>query len=417
MKLSQHFTKTTRTVPADEVSRNGQLLIQAGYVQKVLAGVYSYLPFGLRVLNKVATIVREEMDAIGGQEVHMPALQPKENWETTGRWDSLDVLFKVDGAEGAQYALGPTHEEIVVPLALPFIQSYRDLPFAVYQIQWKFRKEARAKSGLLRGREFLMKDLYSYHEDEADLERYYEVAAAAYEKTYKRMGLSALRVAAGGGTFSKYSDEYQVLTPAGEDDIFICTECNLTINNEVVENREACPKGHAWSAQRGAEVGNIFRLKTKYTAPVNGKFLDAQNQQKDILMGCYGIGVSRLVGVLAEVFNDDAGLKWPMAVAPFHVHLATLGTDEAVLKASAELYDELRKAGVEVLWDDREQQVGAKLKDADLIGIPIRIIVSEKSLAAGGVEWKLRGEEGKGNVLPRETALAKIVEMVDLSKS
>lgn len=412
MKLSKLFTKTARLAPSDEVSLNGQLLIKAGFVQKLMSGVYTYLPLGLKVLKNVERIVREEMEAIGGQEVLMPALHPKENWLTTERWDAMDVLFKLDGPEGAEYALGPTHEEVVVPMVLPFAQSYKDLPFAAYQIQWKYRKEVRAKSGLLRGREFLMKDLYSYHVSPEDLEEYYELAAKAYAKTFERMGLNAIRVEASGGTFSKYSHEYQVETAAGEDDIYICETCNIARNKEIVEDTDNDEAGHPWKIIHAAEVGNIFLLNTKFSKPFNLKVLDENNKEIEVYMGCYGIGISRLVGVIAEVYSDDNGLSWPISVAPYHVHISTLGKDKEVMDAADGIYKELQNEGITVLWDDRDMQVGAKLKDADLIGLPLRLIVSSRSLEAGGVEWKLRNDEGKGEIVPRDQLADKAKNLI-----
>ena len=413
MKLSNLFSKTARSAPADEVSRNGQLLIRAGFVQKLMSGVYTYLPLGLKVLRHIEQIVREEMNAIGGQEVLMPTLHPKENWLITKRWDAMDVLFKLDGPEGAEYALGPTHEEIVVPMVLPFVQSYKDLPFATYQIQWKYRKEARAKSGLLRGREFLMKDMYSYNINTESVDEFYEVAAKTYEKIYQRLGLEAMRVEASGGTFSKYSHEYQVKIPAGEDEIYICSTCNLIKNKEIVSDLKICDAGHPWEVVKAAEVGNIFLLNTKFSKPFNLKVLDENNQEVEVYMGCYGIGISRLMGVIAEVYADDNGLSWPIPITPYHVHLVSLGKDVKVMDAADGIYKELEKEGITVLWDDRDLQVGAKLKDADLIGLPIRMIVSDRSLTAGGVEWKLRSIDGQGEIVARDQLIAQAKELIN----
>lgn len=396
MRQSELFVKTLREAPKDEESANAKLLLRAGFVDKVMAGVYTFLPLGLRVMNKIETVIREEMNAIGGQEILMPALQPKENWETTGRWKTFEALYKVVSRfKDAEYALGPTHEEIVVPLAKKFILSYKDLPFSVYQIQTKFRDEARPKSGLLRGREFKMKDLYSYHAGPEDLLKYYDLALKAYARVFKRLGLKAMVVEASGGAFSKYSHEFQVLSPSGEDVIYHCEKCDFAKNKEIVDEslaRDAesgktkCPKcGFNIETSTGIEVGNIFQLNTKYSDPFGLKYKDEKGNEKQVYMGCYGIGVSRLLGTIAEVFNDEKGLMWPEQVAPFKVHLIELNGASA-----KELYGKLLEKGIEVLYDDRELSAGAKLNDADLIGLPYRAVVSPKT--GKKVELKARNE-------------------------
>jgi len=408
LKYSQLFGKTLKQTPHDEVSTNAKLLIRAGYVDKVAAGVYSFLPLGKRVIDKISQIVREEMDTVGGQEITLPVLHPKANWEKTGRWSSLDVLFKVKGESG-EFALGPTHEEIVVPLAQQYIFSYNDLPKYPYQIQTKFRDEPRAKSGLMRGREFLMKDLYSFHADEKDLDAYYEKMKAVYLKTFIRMGLDALEVEASGGTFSKYSHEYQVLAESGEDTIFYCDGkgCGFAQNKEIatVKDGDKCEKcaatGHEGKIHeaQGAEVGNIFKLKTKYTEPFGLTYTDEKGEKKLVMMGCYGIGISRLMGVIAEIQNDEKGLIWPKSVAPFDVHLVSL-SDEG-----EKVYKQLKEAGVDVLWDDRgDVSAGQKFADCDLIGIPVRLVVSDKA-GDGKVEVKMRSEE-KTEIIGLEKFLA-----------
>lgn len=396
MKYSQLFGKTLKQAPHDEVSVNSKLLIRAGFVDKVAAGVYSYLPLGKRVIDNISQIVREEMDAIGGQEITMPVLHPKANWEKTGRWSTFDVLFRVKGQSG-EYALGPTHEEIIVPLAAQYIFSYNDLPKYVYQIQTKFRDEPRASSGLMRGREFLMKDLYSFHRDEADLDKYYETAKAAYAKIFERLGLSALEVEASGGTFSKYSHEYQVVAESGEDTIFYCDgkDCGFAQNKEIAEVKDGdtCPectdagrKGKIHEVH-AAEVGNIFKLKTKYSVPFGFTYADEKGEKKPVMMGCYGIGISRLMGVIAEINNDDKGLIWPKSVAPYPAHLVSLN------KSGSKVYEQLKDAGIGVLWDDREEvSAGTKFADADLVGVPVRLVVSDKA-GEGKVEWKERGSD------------------------
>jgi prolyl-tRNA synthetase len=402
MLQSQLFYKTTKEISEEEKSINAQLLVRAGFVDKLMAGVYTYLPLGLQVLNKIKNIIREEMNAIGGQEILMPALTPKENWTTTGRWDTIDVLFKLEGSGGKEYALGSTHEEIVTPLVKKMINSYKDLPVAVYQIQDKFRDEPRAKSGLLRGREFSMKDLYSFHADEADLDSYYEKAKEAYLKIFHRLGLDAIVAEASGGTFSKYSHEFQVLTESGEDIIFYCEKCHYAQNREVAEVKagDKCPKcGGKIAEGKAIEVGNIFKLKTKFSEAFNLNFLDKEGKKKLAVMGCYGIGPSRVLGAIAEVSHDEKGIIWPAEVAPFDVHLVALfGKDEKKnkkIKGEAEgLSDALQKAGFEVLYDDRENaSAGVKFGESDLFGIPVRLVISEKTLEKDGAEIKKRAEK------------------------
>lgn len=407
MKQSQLFTKTQKDAPKDEVSVNAQLLIRAGFVDKLMAGVYNFLPLGLRVMKKIENIIREEMNAIGGQEILMPALHPKENWLKTGRWDAMDDLYKVKDASGKEFALGPTHEEIVVPLAQKYINSYRDFPFYVYQFQNKFRMELRSKSGMLRGREFMMKDLYSFHLSEEDFSAYYEKAAKAYEKIFQKTGIGekTYKTFASGGSFSKYSHEYQTVTPAGEDLIHICNQCGLAINDEIKGEVEACPscKGTDFRKEKAIEVGNIFNLKNKYTQPFDFKIKDEKGGEKEVIMGCYGLGLSRLMGTIVEVFHDEKGIIWPEAVAPFQVHLISLGKNEEAEK----IYNDLIKKGIEVLYDDRDETAGKKFADSDLVGIPYRVVVSEKSLKAGGVEVEKRNKE-KSEIVNIEQLLKKL---------
>ncbi|MBI5732058.1 MAG: hypothetical protein HY982_01725 [Candidatus Magasanikbacteria bacterium] len=397
MRQSVLFSKTNKLAPKDEVSLNAQLLAKAGFVDKLMAGVYTFLPLGLRVLNKIKNIIREEMNKINGQEILMPALTPKENWEKTGRWRNFDALFKLVGKEEKEYALGATHEEVVTPLMQKFIFSYKDLPCAVYQIQDKFRNEPRAKSGLLRGREFSMKDLYSLHRDEADLDAYYEKAKETYFNVFRRCGLETHSVEASGGTFSKLSHEFQVFTEAGEDEIYFCSACGRHQNKELAENGNSkCPYcGAKREIKKAIEVGNIFKLKTRYADAFNFKFLDEKGKEQPVLMGCYGIGPSRVMGAVVEVSHDDKGIIWPEEIAPFKVHLLKLtGSTNKSLSEADKIYDDLTKAGAEVLYDDRaEKMPGEKFADADLIGCPYRVIVSEKSLAKGGAEIKKRNSD------------------------
>ncbi len=397
MRQSKLFTKTTKEMPRDEVSINAQLLIRAGFIDKLMAGVYTYLPLGLRSLKKIQAIVREEMNRIGGQEILMPALTPKDIWETTGRWDKIDVAFKLKGAGDKEYSLASTHEEVITPLVRKFVNSYKDLPVAVYQIQDKFRNEPRAKSGLLRGREFNMKDLYSFHKDEKDFSDFYEKAKEAYLNIFERCGLDAVIAEADGGVFTnKYSHEFQVFTENGEDTIYTCKKCNTHRNAEIVKE-EKCPIcGGKLEKNKAIEVGNIFPLETRFSDAFKFTYLDKDGKKQPVLMGCYGIGPSRVMGSIVEVHYDDKGMVWPESVAPYTHHLISLCTEEADIKRADDLYDVLTNQGMEVLYDDREGvRAGEKFADSDLIGLPHRIIISPKTLENDSIEVKSRlgGEE------------------------
>lgn len=397
MRLSTLFSKTRKEAPKDEVSKNASLLVRAGFVDKLSAGVYSYLPLGLLALRNIEAIIRKEMNALGGQEIIMPALQPKEIWEQTGRWNDLDILYKVTDQSGKEMALGPTHEEVVVPLAKNFISSYRDLPTAVYQFQNKFRMEPRAKSGLLRGREFLMKDLYSFHRDQEDLERFYGEALLAYKRIYEAVGLGKQThlTFASGGSFSKYSHEFQTITEAGEDTIYVCNACQKAINKEVKEPGVACPScgQNVFTEKKAIEVGNIFMLKDQFSKPFNLVYKNEEGKEEPILMGCYGIGLSRLLGTIAEVHSDEAGLIWPEAVAPAKLHIVDLTRDPANANVASALYEEAILANVTAILDDRPLvSPGAKLAEADLLGMPTRVVVSDRNLAEGVLEIKMRNE-------------------------
>lgn len=392
MRQSQLFTKTQRSFPKDEESVNAQLLIRAGFVDKLMAGVYSYLPLGLRVVKKIEQVIREEMNTIGGQEVFLSSLHPKENWQKTGRWETMDDLYKLKDRGKHQFALAGTHEEVVVPLVKKFVSSYKDLPLAVYQFQNKFRDELRAKSGLLRGREFLMKDMYSFHADEKDMLAFYEKAKHAYRNIFKRLELEAIETEASGGTFSDFSHEYQVITDAGEDEIIYCPGGDFSSNVEVSKVKEGkqCDLGHGpLKKAKSIEVGNIFPLKDKYSKAFNLSFKDKKGKEHFVIMGCYGIGLGRLLGTVVEVHHDSQGIIWPASIAPFQVHLVSLPGGQ---KEAEKLYSELEKEGVEALYDDREAAPGEKLTDADLLGMPLRIVVSEKTLAKDSVEIKKRNE-------------------------
>jgi prolyl-tRNA synthetase len=400
MKLSKTFTKTIKDYPKDEKSASCQLLIRAGYIDKVAAGIYTLLPLGLRVVNNISNIIRDEMVKVDGQEVLMPGLVPKENWVATGRWDGLDVLFKLEAADEKGYGLGASHEEIVSPLAKKFTLSYKDLPFAIFQIQNKFRNEVRAKSGVLRTREFLMKDLYSFHTDEADLDKYYDRVTEAYWNIFNRCGIKSKTyfTFASGGTFAKYSHEFQTETEAGEDEIYVCSKCNMGMNKEILEGNYVCPscKCTEYELKKAIEVGNIFKLKTKYSEPFDLTFVDSDDSRKIVQMGCYGIGVQRLMGAVAEVSHDENGLIWPENVSPFKYHLIALG--EKNKEKADKFYDELTEKGIEVLYDDRDLSAGEKFADADLIGITNRLVISDKT----GDEIELKERNSKESKLVKK---------------
>jgi len=398
MRVSQLFTKTRKDAPADEQAKNAQLLIRAGFIHKEMAGVYAYLPLGLRVLEKIKQIVREEMDNIGGQEVMMTALQPKDIWEKTDRWDDkkVDNWFKTKLVNGTELGVGLTHEEPIVDALSGYANSYKDLPIYVYQIQNKFRNELRAKSGLLRGREFVMKDMYSLARTQEEHDALYEQVAEAYLKVYARLGIGEItyRTAADGGIFTKrFSDEFQTLSDIGEDTIYVHEGKRLGVNLEVYtdENLEKLGlKKDELVERKAIEVGNIFPLESKYTDALDVYYTDEQGQKQSIIMGSYGIGISRLMGVLAEHFSDEKGLVWPENVAPYRVYLVQIGdvTDEA-----QKLYENLTSRGIEVLWDDRNERPGAKFADAELMGIPHRVVVSQKLIEQEKIEYKLRTDE------------------------
>jgi prolyl-tRNA synthetase len=415
MRLSQLFTKTSKTVPGDETARNAQLLIQAGFIHKEMAGVYAYLPLGLKVLEKIKTIVREEMNGIGGQELQMTTLQPRDIWEKTDRWDDkkVDNWFKTKLANGTELGVGLTHEEPIVDAVSSYLNSYKDLPFYVYQIGPKFRNELRAKSGLLRGREFLMKDMYSFARSQQEHEEAYEKVAAAYTRVYDRLGIGDItyRTAADGGIFTeRFSDEYQTLSDIGEDTIYVDEEKRIAINEEVYTDENIAKLGLDKSKlvqKKAVEVGNIFPLETKYTDALDVYYTDENGDKQSIIMGCYGIGVSRLMGILAELFSDDKGLIWPEAVAPFKVYLVTIGGAQAI-EASDNLYKELTDKGIEVLYDDRDERPGTKFADSELMGIPHRVTVSDRLLENGDNYEYTERKSGETVTLTRSDLFAKL---------
>jgi len=414
MKQSQLFYKTTKERSPDVESISHDLLTRAGFVDQLMSGVYTFLPLGFRVLKNIEDIVRKNMIEADGQEILMPVLQPKENWLKTGRWNNLDVLFKIRGSGDKEYALGPTHEEVVSPLAKKNILSYRDLPFSLFQIQTKFRDELRAKSGILRTREFLMKDLYSFHDSQEDLDKYYEKMTKVYFKVFKELGIGkeTYLTFASGGTFSRYSHEFQMVTEAGEDLIYVCNKCKTAINREIKSETPACPtcSSDSFEEKKAVEVGNIFHLGTKFSLPFDLKYKDKFGVEKPVIMGCYGIGISRVMGAIVEANFDERGIIWPKEIAPFLVHLIGIKSENKKVKATVEkIYQDLQKQGVQVLYDDREDKSpGEKFAEADLIGVPFRVVVSEKTLAKNSVELKERSK--------KEVRLVKIKQLIKLLK-
>lgn len=396
MRQSQLFTKTRKENPSDEVAKNAQLLIRAGYIYKVMAGVYAYTLLGLRVLENIKRIVREEMNAIGGQELIMSSLQKKSTWEITGRWDdeAVDVWFKSKLKDDTEVGFGWSHEEAIIEMMKQYLSSYKDLPINVYQFQTKLRNELRAKSGIMRGREFIMKDMYSCSIDEAQHEAFYQTAIDAYTRIFNRLGIGkdTYITFASGGAFTKFSHEFQTICDTGEDVIYLNREKKIALNEEVLTDENLASLGvtkEELEKVTTAEVGNIFNFGTHKSEQTDFSFMNEQGEKQFVHLGSYGIGVTRIMGVLVEKFADEKGIIWPEAVAPFQVHLLMLG--ETATEAAQEVYNKLIARNIEVLFDDRTGiTAGEKFADSDLIGIPHRVVVSEKSLAKGGVEYKKR---------------------------
>ncbi|MFA6095819.1 MAG: aminoacyl--tRNA ligase-related protein [Candidatus Paceibacterota bacterium] len=413
MRQSLLFTKTRKEAPKDEVAKNAQLLIRAGFIHKEMAGVYSYLPLGLRVMDKIVGIIREEMNAVGGQELALTALQERTSWEKTNRWSDavVDNWFKTELKNGTELGLGFTHEEPLTALMREYVRSYRDLPIYAYQFQVKFRNEARAKSGIMRGREFLMKDLYSFSLDQGAHDAFYEKAKAAYVRVFERVGLGASTYItfASGGSFSKYSHEFQTVTDAGEDFIYVDEKKKIAVNKEVMTDEVLSDLGLKRTdlvEKKAVEVGNIFSLGTKFSDALELTYVDEKGDKKPVVMGSYGIGPGRVMGTIVEALSDSAGIIWPESVAPFKVHLI-LVESPAARKAADALYQMLTAKGVEVLYDDRDARPGEKFADSDLIGIPYRVVVSDKTLAAGKYELKARST-GKVEHLAEKELLSRL---------
>ena len=412
MRASQLFTKTSKSAPSDEVAKNAQLLIRAGYVYKEMAGAYAYLPLGIRVVEKIKQIVREEMNAIDSNELIMTSLQRKDVWEKTGRWsdDTVDVWFKSKLQDETEVGFGWSHEEPIVEMLKQYIQSYKDLPVSLYQFQTKMRNEKRAKSGIMRGREFVMKDMYSFHATAEDLETYYNASIEAYKRVFDRLGIGedTYVTFASGGAFTKFSHEFQTICDAGEDVIYLHRGKNIAVNEEVID--EAVAELGIDRADlekiKTAETGNIFNFGTQKTDEMGLYYTDSEGKRQSLHIGSYGIGITRAMGVIVEKFSDEKGIVWPEAVAPFRVYLVRIGGDEAVRHAD-ELYNELTAKGIDVLYDDRDERPGAKFADAELMGIPYRITVSDRLIEAGQYELTPR-TGGETHLLTRDELLAKL---------
>lgn len=412
MRVSHLFTKTSKTAPADEVAKNAQLLIRAGYIYKVMAGVYAYTPLGLKVLENIKAIIREEMNKIGGQELIMTNLQPRETWEKTTRWsdDVVDVWFKTKLKDDTEVGLAWSHEEAIMEMMQQFVSSYKDLPTSVYQFQTKLRNELRAKSGIMRGREFVMKDMYSLHASAEDLDQYYNKVIDAYRRVYDRLGIGedTYVTFASGGAFTKFSHEFQTICEAGEDILYVHKEKNIAVNEEVLDDAiaELGISKSDLERVKSAEVGNIFNFGTEKAQQMNVTFTGADGKDHPVYLASYGIGVTRVMGVIVEKFADEKGIVWPENVAPAKVYLVRIGSEKAIEYADA-LYDELMGKGIEVLYDDRDERPGAKFTDSELMGIPHRITVSDRLLGANSYEYTHRMSSST-EVLTRDQLLAKL---------
>jgi len=418
MLQSQLFTRVRKEAPKDEVARNAQLLIRGGFVRKEMAGVYAFLPLGLRVLEKIKNIIREELNAAGGQELHLTTLQSPDVWEKTNRWDDevVDDWFKTELKNGKPLGLAFTHEEPLTNLMRDHIDSYKDLPIYAYQFQTKFRNELRAKSGIMRGREFLMKDLYDFSLDRESHEAFYEKMKEVYMRIFSRVGIGEQTyiTLSSGGTFSKYSYEFQTLSDAGEDTILFDPEKKFAVNKddyseEIFQDLGVNKDDFHFQETKSIEVGDIYTLGEKYSKALGLTYRDAEGNDVPVYMGSYGIGVPRLMGTIVEIFADEKGLVWPEEIAPFRVHILSLdgGRDEKVLQAARELHDNLEKSGIETLLDDRDLRPGEKFAENDFLGIPYRVVVSARSLESGGFELKKRAEDDAA-VVSRDTLVRSI---------
>lgn len=400
MRQSKLFTKTKKEAPADEVAKNAQLLIQAGYIYKNMAGAYSFLPLGLKVIENINRIIREEMDAIGGQEIHMPSLQDPELWKKSNRWsdDMVDVWFKSELKAGGEVGLAWTHEEVITDIMRQYVSSYKDLPFFAYQIQTKFRNEMRAKSGIMRTREFWMKDMYSFSATQEQHDNFYNACAEAYMKIFTRIGIGerTYKTFASGGAFTKFSHEFQTLAEAGEDVVYVNEAKGIAVNEEVLADTDLTELGVTKDEliqKKSIEVGNIFSLGTKFSEAIGLTYKNEAGEAMPVIMGSYGIGPARAMGTVVDLLSDEKGIVWPESIAPFDVHLIGLNNDDSeVLDYTDGIYEALKKRGATVLYDDRDARAGEKFADSDLIGLPYRVVVSRKTK-----------EEGKFEVVTRAT--------------
>jgi prolyl-tRNA synthetase len=417
MRQSKLFTRTKKEAPTDEVSKNAELLIRGGFIHKEMAGVYSYLPLGLRVLCKIEDIIREEMNDVGGTEMRTAVFQNKEVWEKSNRWDDavVDTWFKTKLKNGGEVGLSFTNEEAYSSILKQYISSYKDLPIYPYDFKNIFRNEARSKSGIMRGREFYWKALYSFSRDESEHNDFYEKMKQAYQNVFKRAGIGHLTYMtfASGGSFSKYSHEFQTIIPVGEDTIYLDENSGIAINKEVYNDETIAQLGldkEKLVEKRAVEVGNIFSLGTRFSEPFDLKYKDEKGEDKLVIMGSYGIGLGRLMGTVVEALADDKGIIWPESIAPFVIHLLILGDDETIFTEANKVYESLEKNNIEVLFDDRKEvSAGEKFADADLLGIPYRAVVSARSIKEGGIELKKRTEE-KGKIISLD-------ELIDLLKT
>jgi prolyl-tRNA synthetase len=405
MRQSQLFPKTIKQAPKDAESINHKLLVRGGFIDQLMAGSWTLLPMGWKVVDKINDIIRDELNKTGAQEMLMPLLHPKDIWNETGRWEKAkEVMYQFKDARGKEYALSFTHEEIILDLVRKHLDSYQDLPIALYHFSTKFRNEPRARSGILRGREFLMKDLYSVHATESDFWRYYNEVKEAYKKIFKRLGFDIKVTEAGGGVFTdNVTHEFQVPTEGGEDLIYFCSECDWGMNQEIFEGKEgdACPRcGGIIKKSKSIEVGNIFPFGTSYSEKMDVTFTDENGKRKPVWFGSYGIGSTRVMGAWVEVSHDEKGMIWNDKMAPFDLHLLDIKKDD---KGGGEAaYNMLKEEGLDVLFDERDVSAGVKFTDADLIGIPIRLVISDKT--GEKLEYKKRNED-KSKLFNKEELL------------
>lgn len=411
MRASQFFMPTLREVPAEAEVISHKLLLRGGFIRKLASGIYNYLPLGLRVIQKIEKIVREEMNSVGAQEVLLPVVLPAELWKETGRWDVYGKeLLRVKDRNDRDFCLGPTHEEVITDMVRREIRSYRQLPLSLYQIQTKFRDEIRPRFGLMRGREFIMKDCYSFDLNEEEAKKSYQRYYEAYRKIFGRSGLKFRAVEAGTGVIGgTLSHEFQVLASSGEDAVFSCDKCDYAANIEKAEAKEGekcprCSKG-VMEAHRGIEVGQVFYLGTKYSKALKAIYLDEKGAEQLIVMGCYGIGIGRTASAAIEQNHDEKGIIWPPALAPYAVDIVSLSSDVKVMEASKKFYEELGAKGVDVLWDERDERAGVKLNDADLIGIPYQLVIGPRGVEKNEVEIKER-KTGKKEIVPVDQAMS-----------